>query len=102
MIDTQADERVELQDTPLVGVFPDFGTLGPGAIVKRAALAKMLRCSDKTVGRMIERGELPRPFRFMGGDAWTCGAIVEHWERQQGEAQQEAERDAQRLSKIAP
>jgi len=73
-----------------------------GTILDERALALMFGCSTATIKRAVGRGELPAPVRMFGRPCWTAGAILEHVGRRLTEAQREAEREAQRLSRFSP
>lgn len=84
------------------GVVRDLGELGPGAVVTEDGLAAMFGKHRDTVRRAVERGELPRPAKLFGQRAWTAGSIVAHIEARLAEAAKEAERQAAKVSRLAP
>ena len=55
------------------------------AIVDAAGLAQILGRCKKTVERAVRRGELPRPFRFMGKNVWMRHKILAHLNQRQDE-----------------
>lgn len=76
---------------PAPGVFAEIGALPPGAIVTEEGLARMFGKCTASIKNAVDRGELPRPARFMGKNSWTAGAIVRHHEsRLQDEARKYA------------
>ena len=63
---TPADSSVQVHD-----VFVD-----------REELARRLEVHSRTVGRMIARGELPRPCLSVGGrPRWLCSYLVDYCRR---------------------
>jgi len=66
------------------------------------ALAGLFQCCPTTIKRAVQRGELPAPVRMFGRPMWTAGRIVEHVTARLETAQKEAEREAQRLSRLSP
>ena len=84
------------------GVIEVLGTLGPGAVISEAALARMFgRCRD-TLKRAVKRGELPPPTRLLGGPVWTAGAIVRHIEARLEREARDAEKQARKISALSP
>lgn len=85
------------QEPGMVGVVVELGTLGAGAIVSKAGLARMLHKHPVSVDRAIQRGELPKPVKFMGGMVWTAGVLTAHFERRlEAAAKEVARRDGVR------
>lgn len=99
---TVAQEGGGVNDGGLPGVIKELGELGPGAIITEPALAKMLGKHPVSVKRAVDRGELPRPVRFMGSQAWTVGAIVTHFEARLDAAAKEAARLARTIAEHRP
>lgn len=51
-------------------------------LVSRDQLAALLQVNPRTVARMVERGELPRPCLSEGGrPRWMWGYVLEHCRR---------------------
>ena len=85
-----------------VGIWRTIGDLPSGAIVSRRALAEMFGRCEETMDRAIGRGELPPAVKFLGGKAWTVGAIRSHFEDRMRQAREEHEGKAQKLRKLQP
>jgi hypothetical protein len=79
-----------------------LAALPPGTILDERAAARMFHCSTATIKRCVQRGELPVPIRMLGRPCWTTGRIIEHVTKRLLDAQREAEREAQRLSRFSP
>jgi hypothetical protein len=77
------DEELE-KDLP--GVVAEFGTLGPGAVVTEAGLAKLFHRHPISIKRAVARGELPPPVRLFGQPVWTIKSLVNHLETRLAEA----------------
>jgi hypothetical protein len=43
---------------------------------------------------------LPPPTRIFGGNAWTVGCLVRHFESRQSDAAKERERETRRLAEL--
>ena len=85
--DGEAYQRIlEIDD----GVIDELGALPPGALLTRAALAKIFRRETISISRAIDRDELPRPARLLGHERWTAGAIIRHHEKRMTEAAEDA------------
>lgn len=61
----------------LDGVYPHLGKLPENTIITEDALARMLGVCARTIRRMVERCELPPPFRNGGRSCWLAGMVVE-------------------------
>jgi len=55
------------------GIVKELGELGPGAVITEAALARMMDRHPASIKRAVNRGELPPPYRLLGGPVWTAG-----------------------------
>ena len=85
------------------GVLIDtLARLPAGTILDERALAALFGCCQMSVKRAVKRGELPEPVRMFGRPCWTAGRILEHVGDRLAAAQKEAEREAQRLSRLSP
>ncbi|MFH1732304.1 MAG: hypothetical protein ABIF82_11730, partial [Planctomycetota bacterium] len=80
----------------------ELGRLPSGTILDERALAGLFQCCAATIKRAVQRGELPAPVRMFGRPVWTAGRILEHVTDRLAQAQKEAEREAQRLSRLSP
>lgn len=76
----------------LPGIIPEFADLKPGVLLTEEALARIFRRDSTTVKKMVQRGELPPPFRMAGSNCWTAGAIVRHIELGLEAARKDVER----------
>ena len=53
-----------------------------GGFVDRSELARRLGVHERTVRRMVERGELPKPCLSVGGrPRWLWSHVVEHCQK---------------------
>ncbi len=77
-----------------------LGDLPPGAIVTEQALADMFNRSVSTVGRAIERGELPPAIVMFGQKRWTAGVLLTFIEKRLAAAEQEAKDKARKLERL--
>lgn len=66
------------------------------ALLDEAALADALSVSDRTVRRMVARGELPPPVQLASRATWQAGRVLGWIEEQIERAEQQARRDARR------
>ena len=101
--DAGQDHRQEMGDlerSAVPGVIAVLGQLGPGAVVTEEGLAKLFQRHASSVKRAIRRGELPPPTRIFGGNAWTVGCLVRHFESRQSDAAKEREREPRRLAEL--
>jgi len=78
----------------------ELARLPVGTILDERTLAGMFACHPATIKRAVQRGELPAPIRMFGRPVWTAGRILEHVAGRLEAAQKDAEREAQRLSRI--
>ncbi len=92
----------ELEAGNLPGVVVTLGTLGAGAVVTEAGLARLFRRHPASVKRAVQRGELPAPCRLFGQAAWTAGVLVRHIEGRLERAAKETERNARKLAQLSP
>lgn len=72
----------------------DIAALPPGAIVTTAALQRAFGLTDpdaRSIKNMVDRGELPPPAKMRGGNVWTAGALVRHWEKLMERAAKDAD-----------
>lgn len=101
VVDAWTDEEMEeMQKQPvkLPGVCTEFTSLPASAHLDMRGVAKLLKRSTKSIQRAIQRGDLPKPFRFMGKCVWLAGVIVQHLESKQKAALQ---LDAKRKERLA-
>ncbi len=61
------------------------------------ALADELGVTPRTIRRMIERRELPKPLLLGGKKIWKIGAIVEHFDNMSRLTLQEAQIEAKKF-----
>ena len=99
---TEATEPNQLQEGGLPGVISLLGQLGASAVITEEALANLFGRHVTSVKRAVQRGELPRPARLFGGNAWTVGAIIRHLEARMESAAKEAEQTSRRLANLEP
>jgi predicted DNA-binding transcriptional regulator AlpA len=98
------DKRSQASKRPgaeRLDVVTELAEMHQDTIIWKRAVAKMFRRSVRTIERKVARGELPPPFRFMGGAAWTVGSIREHIEQLQAQAVAEAEAEQKRLGQYS-
>jgi excisionase family DNA binding protein len=60
--------------------------LDPRVPLTAEELAAIMGVHVKTIHRAAHKGELPLPFRFLGRQRWTAGAILDHLARRQAAA----------------
>jgi len=94
------DNLPEAGDLP--GIIAELGELGPGALVTEEGLACLFDRHPASIKRAVRRRELPPPCRLLGGNIWTAGVLVRHFEKRLEEAAKEAERMAQKLARLSP
>lgn len=80
----------------------ELAALPPGAMVDEQRLARLLGVTDRTVRRMVRRGELPPPVRLGGRAVWLAGRVLAHVERRAEEAARRAEKEARRIAALSP
>jgi len=83
------------------GIHTEFTSLPASAHVDMRGVARLLKRSTKSIQRAIQRGDLPKPFRFMGKCVWLAGVIVQHLESKQKAALQLDAKRKERLSRHA-
>ncbi len=65
------------------GIYEDLALLPPRTLITEVGLARLLgKGCRETIKRAVERGELPRPVRFLGKNTWTVDVIISHIEDQ--------------------
>lgn len=74
--------------------------LPPDALIDEAGLTQIFGRCGKSIRRAVARGELPRAVRLFGKPTWTAGAILGHLNRRLDEGRRDAERLAQRMSRL--
>jgi hypothetical protein len=89
-------------EKPMLGIVPELGAYGPGAIITESGLAKLLKRHPVSIKRAVQRGELPPPVRLCGGPAWTVGTLVSFMEKRLEAAAKEAERQAHKVESLRP
>jgi hypothetical protein len=94
-------EKMDREARLRSGICQDLATLPANAHLDMRALAKILKRSTKSIERAVRRGDLPKPFRFMGKCVWLAGVIVEHLKAKQAAALETAERQAKRRERHA-
>ena len=70
-------------------------------MVDESALAAALKLSKRSVRRMVQRNELPPPFRFAGKSTWFTGKVLAHIEARAEREARDAERAARKLDGLA-
>lgn len=70
---------VDGEPTPLELSY--LARLNPRALVNAAALALGLKVPTAEIPTMVERRELPAPFKLGGRELWTAGAVLDHIEQ---------------------
>ncbi len=92
----------ENQDTHEDGpqIITALAELPPGSFVFESDLARIFGKCQMSIKRAVERGELPRPARFMGRPMWTSNAIIEHVENLLDRAKQEHKRVMRRVEQM--
>ena len=96
------DVTKEVGTGDVAGVVSSLAALPPGAIVYEDAMARMFKRHPVSIKRAVKRGELPKPTRLLGKNAWTAGAVLRHIEARLERLAKEAERDARRFRELAP
>ena len=86
----------------LPGVIRVLGELGPGAVVTEGGMARLFQRHPASVRRAVRRGELPPPMRLFGSVAWTVGSLTRFFEARLAEAEKEAIRTAQSITRLSP
>jgi hypothetical protein len=81
------------------GVCVDLATIPVNAQLDMRALARIFKRSKKSIQRAIRRGDLPKPFRFMGKCVWLAGVILDHFTAKQKAALQLDAKRKERLSR---
>jgi len=72
----------------------------PGeAILDKAALANSIGCSKRTISRMVDRMELPKPIRLGGRASWVVKRIRAWFEKNSERSEQETTLTYQRFRK---
>ena len=72
------------------------------ALLDEAALADALRVSDRTIRRMVDRGELPPGTKLAGRKAWLAGRVLDWIESRAERLEKEAEKSFSKISQINP
>ena len=98
---TAAEIEAQGKEAKPSGICHDIATLPADAQIDMRALGKMFGRSTKSIQRAIRRGDLPRPFRFMGKCVWLAGTIIEHLRSKQQAALEKAAKHAKRLERHA-
>lgn len=63
------------------GIMTGMAVMKDEDIVCAKTLAECNHCTQRTIRRMIERGELPQPFRMQGRSCWLVGDLKAHIEK---------------------
>lgn len=77
-----------------VKVVRTLADLPPRSLVTEAGLAEMFSVSDRTVRRMVERGQLPPPVKLADRNTWMVGLLLDYLEEQMLQAVSEGKRIA--------
>jgi len=88
----EASEHVHEIAEAEVGAVDAFAHLSEHAVVFEPEVAKAFGKCRMTIKRCVQRGELPHPFRMMGKNAWTAGALRAHFTKLSGNALKEQKR----------
>ena len=97
---SEVQKPEEQDETQMEGIWRLIGDLPSGAIVSRKALADIFGRCEESIDRAIARGELPPSVKFLGGKAWTVGAIRCHFEDRMKQAREEHEAKNQKLREL--
>jgi len=84
------------------GLIEGLAGLHPDAMLDEARLASILGVATRTVRRMVERGELPAPFKLARRSTWIAGRIVQHLARAAQRAEHQADAEAARFDRQRP
>jgi predicted DNA-binding transcriptional regulator AlpA len=79
------------------GVIQELAELHEDALIDAAALARHLGVCDRTLRRMIRRGELPPPVRMGGRSRWLAGRVRQWINDRAALAEKDAARELARL-----
>jgi hypothetical protein len=99
------DRTVEAEGSAseeMTGIVAELGSLGPGAVLTEEGLARLFSRHRASVKRAVGRGELPPPCRLFGGNVWTAGALVSHFERRQEDAARESAELSRKVHHLKP
>ena len=67
------------------------------ALLSEAYLAEVFGVTDRTVRRMVERGELPPPLPIGSRPLWLAGRVLRHIEANADRAEEDARQEAARI-----
>jgi len=96
----EAEERTPQQEPGLL--IEGLASLPAAAMLDESRLAAILGVTARTVRRMVDRGELPAPFKFGRRSTWLAGRIVQHVEKAAQRAEDQAEAEAARFDRQRP
>lgn len=71
-------------------------------ILDAQRLASLLGVAQRTLRRMVRRGELPQPVQFAGRACWTAGRVLGHFENAADVAEREARKEKERILRMTP
>lgn len=78
-------------------VLDRLAQLDDRAMLNEVALASGLGCADRTLRRMVERGEVPPPISLAGRSVWILGRVFD-W--LQNRAEREEKEQLTQLARI--
>jgi predicted DNA-binding transcriptional regulator AlpA len=73
--------QIDADAAVLPGFISDLATLPEHTLIHKKGLAQLFGCSERTIQRAVNRGELPGPVRMFGKVTWTIGAVIKHVEK---------------------
>ena len=79
------------------GPIVQLAELPTQALLDVTNLAEILRVSRRTVQRMANKNEIPRPVRQAGRSIWMAGRVLAHIEAESIKREEEARKDFARL-----
>jgi len=74
--------------------------LPEGALLSEAYLAETFRVTDRTVRRMVARGELPPPLPIGSRPLWLAGRVMRHFQANADRAEEDARKEAARIREM--
>jgi predicted DNA-binding transcriptional regulator AlpA len=83
-------------------VLTNLADLPPAAILDETALAAALKCSKRTLRRMVGRHEVPPSIRLAGRSSWQAGRVLAWVNARAERAESEAEISAARMPRNRP
>jgi hypothetical protein len=101
-MNTDEPENEEMAD-PLTGLVLDgFALLPEKALVDDKALGIALGRGDRSIRRMVERGELPPGISIGGRTLWIVGRVIRHLHAMAEREETKAEMHLAKLKRLEP